>query len=118
MKNKNLKIFSGRSNINLATDIAKSLKQDLGSISIRTFSDGELWVKYKENIRGCDVFIIQSTNPPTTNIWELLLILDAAKRASAKSVGPILTLPLFYHFLHCPLRDIILFLIAWARNIK
>ena len=84
--NNNLKIFSGRSNIDLATDIAKSLKQDLGSISIRTFSDGELWVKYEENIRGCDVFIIQSTNGPSENIIELALMIDAAVRASADTV--------------------------------
>ena len=86
MKNNNLKIFSGRSNIDLATDIAKYLKQDLGSISIRTFSDGELWVKYEENIRGCDVFIIQSTNGPSENIIELALMVDAAVRASADTV--------------------------------
>ena len=86
MKNNNLKIFSGRSNVDLATDIAKSLKQDLGSISIRTFSDGELWVKYEENIRGCDVFIIQSTNGPSENIIELALMVDAAVRASADTV--------------------------------
>ena len=86
MKNNNLKIFSGRSNIDLATDIAKSLKQDLGAISIRTFSDGELWVKYEENIRGCDVFIIQSTNGPSENIIELALMVDAAVRASADTV--------------------------------
>ena len=84
--NNNLKIFSGRSNIDLATDIAKSLKQDLGAISIRTFSDGELWVKYGENIRGCDVFIIQSTNGPSENIIELALMVDAAVRASADTV--------------------------------
>ncbi len=86
MKNNNLKIFSGRSNLELARDIAKSLKQDLGSISIRTFSDGELWVKYEENIRGCGVFIIQSTNGPSENIIELALMVDAAVRASADTV--------------------------------
>ena len=86
MKNNNLKIFSGRSNLELASDIAKTLKQDLGSISIRTFSDGELWVKYEENIRGCDVFIIQSTNGPSENIIELALMVDAAVRASADTV--------------------------------
>ena len=86
MKNNNLKIFSGRSNLELASDIAKSLKQDLGSISIRTFSDGELWVKYEENIRGCGVFIIQSTNGPSENIIELALMVDAAVRASADTV--------------------------------
>ena len=90
MKNNNLKIFSGRSNIDLATDIAKSLKQGLGAISIRTFSDGELWVKYEENIRGCDVFIIQSTNGPSENIIELALMVDAAVRASADTVTVII----------------------------
>ena len=86
MENNNLKIFSGRSNPDLALGIANSLGQDLGSISIRTFSDGELWVKYEENIRGCDVFIIQSTNSPSENIIELALMVDAAVRASADTV--------------------------------
>ena len=81
-----MKIFSGRSNINLAQGICEYLGQPLGKLEINEFSDGELSVLFKENIRNEDVFIIQSTNPPTTNIWELLLILDAAKRASAKSV--------------------------------
>ena len=71
-KNK-LKIFSGRSNLSLAEKIADTLGQKLGNISIRTFSDGEIWVKYEENIRGCDVFIIQSTNGPSENIMELAL---------------------------------------------
>ena len=52
-----------------------SLDRHLGEISIRTFSDGEIWVKYEENIRGCDVFIIQSTNGPSENIMELALLL-------------------------------------------
>ena len=84
-KNK-LKIFSGRSNPALAEKIASTLNKDLGSISIRTFSDGEIWVKYEENIRGCDVFIIQSTNSPSENIMELSLMVDAAVRASADTV--------------------------------
>ena len=63
-KNK-LKIFSGRSNPVLAEKIALSLGQELGKISIQTFSDGELWIKYEENIRGHDVFIVQSTNGPS-----------------------------------------------------
>ena len=86
MKNKTLKIFSGRSNPNLARDIANTLNQKLGRISIRTFADGEIWVKYEENIRGCDVFIIQSTNGPSENIMELALMIDAAVRASADTV--------------------------------
>ena len=82
----NLKIFSGRSNPLLAKQIAQFLDRDLGAISIRTFSDGELWVKYEENIRGHDVFIVQSTNGPSENIIELTLMVDAAVRASADTV--------------------------------
>ena len=81
-----MKIFSGNSNKSLAKDICKYLGIDLGKLKIKKFSDGELSVMFNENIRNEDVFIIQSTNPPAENIWELLLILDAAKRASAKSV--------------------------------
>mgnify|MGYP001225779693 FL=1 len=84
-KNK-LKIFSGRSNPQIAEKIANSLDRSLGNISIRTFSDGEIWVKYEENIRGCDIFIIQSTNGPSENIMELALLVDAAVRASADTV--------------------------------
>ena len=84
-KNK-LKLFSGRSNLEIAEKIASTLDRDLGKISIRTFSDGEIWVKYEENIRGCDVFIIQSTNGPSENIMELALLVDAAVRASADTV--------------------------------
>ena len=79
-------MFSGRSNPLLAGKIADILDQELGKISIRTFSDGEIWVKYEENIRGCDVFIIQSTNGPSENIMELALMVDAAVRASADTV--------------------------------
>ena len=86
MKSKTLKIFSGRSNPLLAENIASNLNQKLGEISIRTFADGEIWVKYEENIRGSDVFIIQSTNGPSENIMELALMIDAAVRASADTV--------------------------------
>ena len=86
MKNKTLKIFSGRSNPLLAENIASNLNQKLGEISIRTFADGEIWVKFEENIRGSDVFIIQSTNGPSENIMELALMIDAAVRASADTV--------------------------------
>ncbi len=86
MKNKTLKIFSGRSNPLLAENIARNLNQKLGKISIRTFADGEIWVKFEENIRGSDVFIIQSTNGPSENIMELALMIDAAVRASADTV--------------------------------
>ena len=84
------KIFSGRSNPELAKKIANSADCQLGDISIKTFSDGEIWVKYEENIRGQDVFIIQSTNGPSENIIELALMTDAAVRASASTVNIIM----------------------------
>ena len=89
MKNE-LKIFSGRSNPLLASKIASSAECSLGEISIKTFSDGEIWVKYEENVRGCDVFLVQSTNGPAENILELALMADAAVRASAESVSIIM----------------------------
>ena len=85
-----LKIFSGRSNPLLASKIASFAGCNLGEISIKTFSDGEIWVKYEENVRGCDVFLIQSTNGPAENILELALMADAAVRASAESVSIIM----------------------------
>ena len=87
---KNLKIFSGRSNPVLAQKIADSLGIELGILSIKTFSDGELWIKFEENIRGRDVFIIQPTNSPAENILELVLIIDAAVRASANTVTAVI----------------------------
>ena len=84
------KIFSGRSNPELAKKIANSADCELGDISIKTFSDGEIWVKYEENVRGQDVFIIQSTNGPSENIIELALMTDAAVRASASTVNIIM----------------------------
>ncbi len=80
------KLFTGRSNPTFGQAVADYLEQELGEITIQTFSDGELWIRFDENIRGEDVFIIQSTNPPDTNMIELLLMLDAAKRASARRV--------------------------------
>ena len=88
--NETLKIFSGRSNPILAKGIVDHLGLRLGDVTIRTFSDGELWVKFEENIRGADVFIIQSTNGPAENLIELFLLLDAAVRASAKRVTAVI----------------------------
>ena len=85
-----MKIFSGRSNPALSERIASSLGRELGAISIKTFSDGELWIKFEENIRGHDVFIIQSTNSPAENIIELALMADAAVRASAGRVTAVI----------------------------
>lgn len=81
--NREIKVFSGRSNPILAKRIVDTIGVPLGEVEIKNFSDGELWVKYKENIRGTDVFIIQSTNAPAENLLELLIMIDAAKRASA-----------------------------------
>ena len=84
------KIFSGSSNQGLAEKIADKLDKPLGSVELKRFSDGEIWVKYGENIRGSEVFIIQSTNPPAENLLELLLMLDAAKRASATRITAVI----------------------------
>lgn len=81
-----VKIFSGSATQDLAQAIAKSYGQPLGSVTMETFSDGEMGVHFTESVRGCDVFIIQSTTPPADNIWQLLLMIDAARRASAKYV--------------------------------
>jgi len=62
----------------------------ISGIFIKYFSDGEIWVKYNENIRGCDVFIIQSTNSPSDNLMELLIMIDAARRSSAKRITAVI----------------------------
>lgn len=82
-----VKIFSGRANIPLAKEICEHLGLSLGKINITPFSDGELYVQIQESVRGCDVFLIQPTCPPVNeNVMELLIILDALKRASAEKV--------------------------------
>ena len=85
-----MKIFSGNSNLNLANKIANHVGIPLGDVELKQFSDGELHIAFNENIRGEDVFLIQSTNPPAEHLMELLLMLDAAKRASAKTVTAII----------------------------
>ncbi len=85
-----LKVFSGRSNRPLAEKIATELGEPLGRCEIKTFSDGEIWVKYSDNIRGSDVFIVQSTMPPAENLLELLIMIDAAKRASARKIAAVI----------------------------
>jgi len=81
-----LKIFSGRYSIELAKKIADSYGLDLGNVVFNNFSDGEFQPSYEETVRGKKVFIIQSTPPPFDNLLELLLMIDAAKRASAKEI--------------------------------
>lgn len=83
-------VFAGTSNIQLAEKIVESIGIELGELELKRFSDGEIWVKYSQNIRGREVFIIQSTNPPAENLIELLIMIDAAKRASAKRVTAII----------------------------
>lgn len=85
-----LAIFSGRSNVALARAIADQHGTELGGLTIKNFSDGELYVKFQESIRGKDIFLIQSTPPPSENIMELLLLIDAAKRASADRVTAVI----------------------------
>ena len=81
-----IKIFSGSNSEYLAGKIADAAGLELGKSSITRFSDGEFEVCYEETVRGAQVFIIQSTYPPTDNLMELLLMIDAAKRASAYKV--------------------------------
>lgn len=86
----NFKIFSGSANRPLAEKIAKKLGKTLGLVEIKKFSDGEIWIKFGENIRGSEVFIVQPTNPPSDNLLELLIMMDAAKRASAKRITAVI----------------------------
>jgi ribose-phosphate pyrophosphokinase len=81
-----IKIFSGTSSRYLAEKIASSYGKELGLITLQKFSDGELSVSFDESVRGCDVFLIQSTFPNADNLMELLLMIDAARRASAAHV--------------------------------
>ncbi len=86
-----IKIFSGRTNIKFAEEVAAVYGAEaLGLTEIKNFSDGEISGQYLESIRGCDVFIIQSTFPPADNLLELLILIDAAKRASANRVTAVL----------------------------
>ena len=82
----NAKIFSGRGSKYLAEKIAKKFGEKLGDVKINQFSDGEIGVEFQESIRGQFVFLVQSTFAPTDNLMELLLMIDAAKRASAYKV--------------------------------
>jgi ribose-phosphate pyrophosphokinase len=85
-----VKIFSGRATQSLAEQIAKNYGVDLGNIIISEFSDGEFIPSFEETVRGAKVFIIQSTPPPSDNLMELLLMIDAAKRASAAEITAVM----------------------------
>ncbi|NND71078.1 MAG: ribose-phosphate pyrophosphokinase [Rhodothermales bacterium] len=83
-------IFVGRSNPDLGQDIADAFGNELGAVTIKNFSDGEIYVRFEESIRGTDLFIIQSTHPHGDNWMELFLMIDAAKRASASRVTAVI----------------------------
>ncbi len=85
-----IKLFAGNSNEPLAQDICRHLSVELGSAKVRTFSDGEVMVELGENVRGRDVYVIQSTcSPANTNLMELLVMVDALKRASAARINAV-----------------------------
>ena len=81
-----VKLFSGRATHHLSAKIAEHFGLPLGDVNVTVFSDGEFQPSFEETVRGQDVFIMQSTMPPTENIFELLLLIDAAKRASARKI--------------------------------
>jgi ribose-phosphate pyrophosphokinase len=85
-----ISIFSGRSSRALAEAVAAEYGQDLGDVEIKNFSDGEIYVAFKQSIRGCDVYIVQSTPPPAENWMELFLMIDAARRASADRITAVI----------------------------
>lgn len=86
-----LKVFSLNSNPSLAKEIAERIGVDLGKCSVSRFSDGEIQINIEESIRGCDVYVVQSTSAPVNqHIMELLIMIDALKRASAKSINVVI----------------------------
>lgn len=88
-----VKIFAGRASEGLAEEIATAYGTSLGNVTTTVFSDGEFSPSFEETVRGQDVFIVQSTMPPVENLFELLLMVDAAKRASARKI--IVVIPYF-----------------------
>jgi ribose-phosphate pyrophosphokinase len=85
-----VKLFSGRNSLFVAEKIAEAYGQPLGDITVSQFSDGEIQPSINESVRGCDVFFIQSTFPSADNLMELLLMIDAAKRASAHYITAVI----------------------------
>src|SRR5579875_2082731 len=85
-----VKLFSGSGSTRLAEKIAKASGRELGDMVISRFSDGEFQPHFNESIRGCDVFLVQSTNQPFDNLMELLMMVDAARRASAHYVTAVI----------------------------
>jgi len=87
---KTFKVFSGRASTKLTKMICRYLNAPMGKAELTKFSDGEIRVKLAENIRGIDTFIVQSTHPPAENLMELLIMIDAAKRASASRITAVI----------------------------
>ncbi|GAA0504062.1 ribose-phosphate diphosphokinase [Salinibacillus aidingensis] len=86
-----LKVFTLNSNPDLAQEIAENIGTELGKCSVKTFSDGEIQINIEESIRGCDVYVIQSTSDPVNDhLMELLIMIDALKRASAKTINVVI----------------------------
>ncbi len=85
-----IQLFAGRASMELAEKIAAKHGSTLGNVIVNTFSDGEFQPSFEESVRGADVFIIQSTVPPADNLMELLMMVDAAKRASARRIVAIM----------------------------
>jgi ribose-phosphate pyrophosphokinase len=86
-----LRLFTGNSTVHIAKEICRFLKIPLSKANIRTFSDGEIFVEIEENVRGMDVFVLQSTCPPVNhNLMELLIMIDALKRASSRRITAVI----------------------------
>src|SRR3989304_6601186 len=91
MQNREMKIFTGNSNPDLAGEICRYLQIPLGEAIVSTFSDGEIMLQINENVRGKDVFVIQSfSSPVNRHLMELLIMLDAFKRASAYRITAVI----------------------------
>jgi ribose-phosphate pyrophosphokinase len=90
-QNSNMKVFSLNSNLKLAEEIADHIGISLGKCTVTTFSDGEVQINIEESVRGCDVYVVQSTSSPVNqHLMELLIMLDALKRASAKTINVVM----------------------------
>ncbi|XP_050234928.1 ribose-phosphate pyrophosphokinase 1-like [Mercurialis annua] len=86
-----LKLFSGSSNPSLSKEVARYLGLEPGKINIKRFADGEIYVQLQESVRGCDVYLLQATCPPANeNLMELLVMIDACRRASAKTITAVI----------------------------
>ena len=86
-----LKVFTLNSNPDLAKEIVDQIGVPLGKCSVTSFSDGEIQINIEESVRGCDVYVVQSTSGPVNqHIMELLIMIDALKRASAKTINVVI----------------------------